>query len=516
MHVTGEAARTRPSETRDVWRDSLALLSICGLAVAVRVVAMLLQPGINHPDEVFQYLEQANRLLHGTGFVPWEYQVGARNWLLPGLIAGCMAVGDLFGPAPAAPLVAVSVLLCAVSLGPVICAFLWGRRCAGFAGAVTAGVLTAVWYHLVYFSTHVLAETFAAAALVVGLYLVYPGGAVRSARRLFAGGMLLGLTIAFRLQLAPAVGIAVIALLRGEGRAQYRALLTGLATPVLLCGLLDWVTWGWPFQSFVMNIYANMIAGVAANFGLKSSLYYVGVTWFAWGLPGIVIVLCALRGGLRLPLPLLLLVAGMIFLVHSAIGHKEERFISPALPLVMTLAGIGSVLVAEWLSRRVGSLLLRRALLTALPMAWAVASLALAVAPPRLWYWHHGRGPIMAMRAINADPGSCGVAVFPARYWPSTGGYTHLRPGLPLFDAGSGSDVIAAQAFNYVISYQPADFSALGYRQVQCWDDPEGGRLELETVHICLWRRPGGCGPSPAQPLTAPAVRLTDGISSWH
>jgi hypothetical protein len=497
----------------DATRDRLALFSLCGLAVAVRAVVLLFHPGIIHPDEVFQYAEPANRLIHGSGLVPWEYQVGARNWLAPGLIAGCMALGDLFGPRPEAPFAAVSVLLCAVSLGPVVCAFLWGRRCAGFAGAVTAGLLAAVWYQLVYFSTHLLAETLATPPLVVGLYLLYPGEPVRSPRRLFVAGLLLGLAIVFRLQLAPAVGIAAIAVLWGEWRGRYPALLTGLATPLLLCGVLDWVTWGWPFQSFVLSVYYNMVTGVAAAyFGVGSPLYYAGLGWFAWGPVGLLIVPCALWGGRRLPL--LLLVAAVIYIVHSVIGHKEERFVSPALPLIMILAGIGSVLAAGWLGRRASSAPLRRALLPAVPVGWAIASFLLATAPQRVWYWNHGRGSILAMRAINADPGACGVAVFPAFRWFYSGGYTHLRPGLPLYAAGSLGDAGAARAFNYVITYRPADFSPLGYVQDRCWDDP-ADRLGL-VEPICLWHRPGLCEPSTAQPMEAAVERFNAVILGPH
>ena len=43
--------------------------------------------GVFWPDEVHQSLEQAHRLVFGYGFVPWEYQLGARSWILPGLLA---------------------------------------------------------------------------------------------------------------------------------------------------------------------------------------------------------------------------------------------------------------------------------------------------------------------------------------------------------------------------------------------------------------------------------------------
>ncbi len=37
------------------------------------------------PDEIFQYLEQAHRIVFGYGVIPWEYEVGARTWLVSAL-----------------------------------------------------------------------------------------------------------------------------------------------------------------------------------------------------------------------------------------------------------------------------------------------------------------------------------------------------------------------------------------------------------------------------------------------
>ena len=174
-------------------RDWIALSAICLVAVVVRLCVMALLPSILHPDEVM-WLEQANRIVNHQGLVPWDFQVGERSWLWPGVIAAFMALGQLFGPPPSSGLGqgACRLLLGILSLAPVTCAFLWGRNVAGFAGAATAALLNAIWYELVYFYAHPISETFAGAALVIGLYLVYPDRLVPSERRLFTGAMMLG------------------------------------------------------------------------------------------------------------------------------------------------------------------------------------------------------------------------------------------------------------------------------------------------------------------------------------
>jgi phosphatidylinositol glycan class B len=496
-------------QERFTQRDWIALLAICLLSVVIRASVMALMPSILHPDEVM-WIEQANRVVNHQGLVMWDFQVGERSWLWPGVIAAFMALGQLFGSPPAAGLAGVSALLCILSLAPVTCAFLWGRNVAGFAGAVTAALLNAVWYELVYFYAHPISETFASAALVIGLYLVYPDRLVPSTRRLFTGAMFLGLTMVVRPQLTPVIGVAVIAIGGLRLRERYPALLAGLAVPILLSGLLDWVTWGWPFHAYFTYVYDLSVGGVANAFGSPNPFYsYIGWEWVAWGVFGIVVVLCAIYGGLRLPV--LLLIVATIFALHSAIGHKEYRYISPALPLLMTLAGIGSVLAAEQLAERLARPEVQRALMVAVPLAWTVASIGLAASPDRIWYWVRSRGSILGPRAVNADKDACGVGIYPNTLWWRFGDYVNLRPGIPLYSAGDTANPIAPNAYNYVLSLQrrnkeqkiddlPADFAQLGYQQVQCWSDPYSRTLLTERT--CLWRRPGTCDPTSAKLLT--------------
>ena len=468
---------------------------------------MALLPSILHPDEVM-WLEQANRLVNHQGLEPWDFQTGERSWLWPGLIAGFMALGQLFGSPPSGGLAGVAVLLCIVSLPPVVCGFLWGRNIVGLPGAVITGVLNAIWFELVYFYAHPLSENFAGAALVTGLYLAYPGRGAASERNIFLGAVMLGLAAVLRPQLIPAIGVAVIAVGGICQRAHYRALLWGLALPIVLSGLLDWITWGWPFHSTIMYIYyQSKVSSVA---GLNPIYSYIGWEAVAWGLFGVVIVLSALYGALRLPL--LFWVAATIFVVHSLVGHKEYRYISPALPLIITLAGVGSTMAADRLADRLGRPQVRRALMVAVPLIWTVASLTLAASPNRIWFWVRSRASILAMRAIDADPQACGVGIYPGKFWWRSGSYVNLRPGIPLYDAGGAATPIAPNAYNYVISLQersrelgrPADlqidFPGLGYEQVQCWTDPYD--RAMLTERMCLWRRPGTCDSQSAKLLT--------------
>ncbi len=90
---------TESPEGQFLPRDWLALLAICLLAVAIRASVMTLLPSILHPDERM-WLEAANRLVNHQGLTTWDFQVGERSWLWPGLMAGFMAIGQLFGAPP--------------------------------------------------------------------------------------------------------------------------------------------------------------------------------------------------------------------------------------------------------------------------------------------------------------------------------------------------------------------------------------------------------------------------------
>src|SRR5687767_8504114 len=91
-----------------------------GLAVgaALRLWVAFTDDGIFWPDEVYQSLEPAHRLVFGYGMVAWEFIEGARNWALPGFIAFWFKLSQLFGlDAPAQYLGVVRTVFVAIAVG---------------------------------------------------------------------------------------------------------------------------------------------------------------------------------------------------------------------------------------------------------------------------------------------------------------------------------------------------------------------------------------------------------------
>ncbi len=489
-----------------------ALLAIVAAALAIRVAVALFLPSIVQQDETFQYLEEAHRLVFGTGLVPWEYVVGARSWVFPGLIAGVIEISHLFGGSPEAASTAVAVFMAILSLTPVITAFLWGWRTGGLTAAASAGALNAVWFELVYFAPHPIAENIAADTLAAGLYVLYPGEPAGAPRRLAVGGFLLGLTLIFRLQLAPAVTVAAAWVCRAEIRARYAPFILGAALPILLSGLLDGFTWDWPFQSMALNVWINLKDGVAEQFSKAPVYQYLSLAVTYWSGALVLIILLALVGARRLPM--LAFIAVTIFAVHTVLTHKEYRFNYPALPLLMTLVGIGSADVAARLLGGPPGRPARLALLWGIPAFWIVTSAVLARSREFYPLWYRDRGSIAAMQIINADRAACGVGIYPADMWDRSGGYAHLRAGLVLYGSSDGDPAAKVEAFNYLITYAPSDFAALGFTRLRCWAEPPGRTIVLDP--ICLWHRPRACEPIAAPPLRAtPPVFLARSHPDW-
>ncbi|HEY4126052.1 MAG TPA: hypothetical protein VGM36_15625, partial [Rhizomicrobium sp.] len=78
-------------------RSGLVIIAVLAAGFLFRFLPLLLWPSISQPDEVFQSLEQGHRLAYGYGLVPWEFDYGARSWLLAYVAAGAMRVSDIFG-----------------------------------------------------------------------------------------------------------------------------------------------------------------------------------------------------------------------------------------------------------------------------------------------------------------------------------------------------------------------------------------------------------------------------------
>lgn len=474
--------RSVPSAASAAATGPTTLAAIFVVAFALRLAVPVLWPGIHYPDEIMQSLEQAHRLVFGNGLVPWEFREGARSWLLPALLAVPMWLGDTLAPQTGAYRLFALALVAALSASSAAIGYAWARR-HGTHHAVSAAVVLCTWFELVYFGARALGEVAAAAFLIAGVYLCTEREQ-RSVRHDLVAGLCLAGAFVFRFHLAPALAMAALWRCRADLRGRWLPMLAGAAIPLLALGMADGIAWSEPFASIVNNFRTNILQGRSHFYGTSGAGWYLIELARHWRYALPAIVLLALWGARREPLPLL--VAATIVLAHSLVAHKEYRFIYPALPLVMFCAALGTAdLLHRWQARRSGTDAHRAALLVACA-TWLATSLALAVAPNMRPEWTRARAGIELMSRAGREA-RCGVGLLAA--WSWTGGYSSLHRNLPLYLLDWNRDRWNTQAFDaWILPQGVLDPRPAGYRLLQC--DVQG---VAGADALCLWIRQGGC-----------------------
>jgi hypothetical protein len=406
---------------------NIALGAIAALGVFLRILALRYEPP-HHPDEFFQYLEPAWGRLTGAGIETWEWRSGIRSWVLPGYHGAWMALlmrlGIHHGPTIVKILQAHWALL-SMSLvwagwrGGLLLArriglnrdavedpseeTYDGKAPLGWPGGLVGALLCAAFPLQVRFSIHTFSEQSSILCLVSALVLAAelattPGRSGRGKAAFM--GVLLGLGLCLRIQhgLLPLVAMLWLLLSRRFALAAVAGIASLL--PILVFGIVDRLTWGGFFSSFVSYVKFNLVEGGATIFGTLPSRWY----WEQFlhrlpiGLP-ILGLLCLL--GLRATWPFVASALGLVILLSTQ-AHKEERFVMLFWPLIL-IAAAGAA--GAWLEPRS-------------PAVWVDGS---PLGPRRLKRWLV-RGLVVAgLATILVDGarhcrGNDFADLFPARY----------------------------------------------------------------------------------------------------
>ncbi len=466
------------------------LVVVLLLALALRL-PLVFWPNVTHPDEIFQYLEPAWRRLGHDGIVTWEWRDGIRSWFLPTLFEGPIALGDWLAPGGAGAFIVSRLAVALASLSIVVSAWFFGARISR-THAILAAFVAAIWFEIVYFAPHTLSEPLAT-ALILPAALLLTGAPSR--RHLAIGGGLLALAFVWRFQYAPALAVFALAPCWRQWRNAL-PLAAGALVVLLLAAMVDVAHGAMPFEWLVLNIRQNLMYDRASEFGVSSTVVYLGLQSVIWS-GATLLLLCALWRGWR-HAPLLIVAAAVNVAFHSAIAHKEYRFIFLSIALLIIAAALGS---ADW----VEMLREKRERRWALPLvagSWAFVSLGLADATrPMQENWARGTGMARLATELRHDGELCGAALYITSY--------HLLPGRerlvgasPLYAfypkdplAKGRLPALAKQhegAFNRILappeaaSELPADFS-----QGRC------ASMDKDGV-ACIFARRGGCDASAA------------------
>lgn len=472
---------TTPRDSTHELKNALQYLwLLLAVALCLRLWVFRAFPSIYWADEIFQTQEPAHRLAFGAGVITWEYRLGMRSWVLPGILAGVMKATSWLAPGSSGYIFGTAFFFSFFSLSAVWFAFFWCRRYFGDDYALLAGFTNAIWFELANFGPRALSEVLAGNLLLPAIYFgsVKAGHSGQDRRRLFFVGLLLGLAACLRIQLVPAVLLVTLWVVWFDWRTRLLPIGLGILSIATIFGAVDALTWSFPFYSYIAYFRENILHHRAVNFGSLPWYYYLGSLFVHTG----PLVLFALIGVRRSPILGWIILA--VVLPHSAIDHKEFRYIYAALPLLLTLSSIGLLDSIRFLAGKTKLAFGAKTKLLIPAGIVLICSLALAAAFPR---WKKASGGLRTFSRLSRDREACGLALVQINWW-DTGGYTYLHRPIPMFvfpdprAAGSESPV-----FNRVVAPESTPLSFSGYSVAACQNG------------VCLYRRLGTCQPGGAE-----------------
>lgn len=458
----------------DIRRADRALLSILAVALVLRA-AIAWWPPIHHADEVWQYLEPARALFGDRWIETWEYRAGARSWLMPGIFAPAVAIGQALAPGTMLETVLPRLMCALLATGGVAAAAGLGWRVSRAHGLV-AGFVAAIWYEAVYFGPRTLSEPIAVSLMLIAAWLL----TAARRRRDLAAGLALGFAAMVRFHYAPAAAILVLVAVGRDWR-RWPAIILGGVLALGISVLVDMLVGGSaPFGWILRNFSLNIVDNRSAQFGVEPAWWYLEAIWRLWGWATLPILALALAGARRYPA--LLAAAVLNLAIHMAVPHKEYRFILLTTLFLVTLAAIGSVDLAQrWRDRRWT--------LPAIGAAWLATSILCGALGSSAATWgNYGR--LIAAWSAAGHSNACAVGIYATRQWP-VASYAMFHHNVPIyhFDAGQAAAGRASRAFNVAIAPESRGGELPGFRMVHC---------DARVREFCVYRRPGGCAPTSA------------------
>lgn len=313
---------------------------IIAFAVAVRVLTAVTSDSFNHPDENFQILEQAHRVVFGYGFVPWEFRFSARSWIVPDFMAILLYPFKFLGlDNPNIYVPSIKILLSLFSVIIVISAYHIGKNIFSPKAGLWAAFFCALWYESIYFSIRPLSEVWATTFFIAAYALSF---CRRSRRYVVLAALLACMSAAVRINYIPVVivllSVSILSLEKGWRKRYFLSVIAG----VLLVGVFETVTQGRPFISYI-NFYnidkSFFMAGSPGSFFSTDYLRFLGYSSFYLYYVMLVagILFWRKNGGMISTI----LIALLSHVLIPAKGYQiDYRHIYIVIPLILTIGGI--------------------------------------------------------------------------------------------------------------------------------------------------------------------------------
>ena len=528
-----------PDCNAPVWSHLWTLLAV---GFALRLLAAFSSDWTYRADEIMQYLEQAHRFVFGSGFMPWEIRIGARNMLLVAPAAGLMALCESAGGGTDCYIPAIKFLDSSLSLVVPASLYFVGRRVYGETAGRVALAVGCLWYEFIVLAPHLMAEQTATILILAGLACVpavqgkgvlsresgnplkgngFPLSRERIKERewikgrewigLWLAGFFIGLGGLLRLPYIPVAGLLGLLILWRTPVRFAPHLIGGAFVSLLVAGTADYVAWGGFYHSAFSYLEA---ASLTDNFGdvhgetpWHIQLRKMAVCSFGlW--PAVLIAAAAdwRRHWLALG------IAVVVLVVHAAVNsHIYTHVILVWAALALALGGIASrppaFLRAVF---RGGNKLAAAGVVVAISLAGATHLLpGLAHSfwwdfkHPRFFFYEHPAAPVgrfLSGVAPERMRGALWTGVDPL--W--TGGYFYFHHNAPYWHEGLAShrEMLRGRALSETASFVAAPDPqgaqralAAGFREVanfggvRVFENPEpervapGGKFPLGMGH---------------------------------
>lgn len=343
-------------------RFSLVFWVIVGVGLLIRLGLAVFSTGMHWPDEQFQTLEPASKIVFGYGLMSWEWQEGFRSWIAPVFFMPILFLCKVFGSTGGlGPIVAARILMAILSL-----AILFGvdrllaRMRAERRVRLLVAAFLALFPGLIQWAPATLTDS-----LVAAIWWFALPKALRELdlHRTVRAGIWLGLPILFRPQAALlGIGFGLVMLATRRGRGQAIGVAIGGGFMAGIYGLVDWITLGFPFAS----LYRQLSEGLKKSefYGVSPWWDYFPRTWEDQGAAWMTIATASILIGLALRFgrhrrisrrsdwPRILGPIVLYLLVHFWIKHKETRFIVVVYPAIALAAGWGWNQLMRYLEKR--------------------------------------------------------------------------------------------------------------------------------------------------------------------
>jgi len=379
-----------------------------GIAGVLHILAAIFSLGFYHFDEHFQTLEFLSLRLGKTTAteLPWEYSHEMRAWIQPILyeaIARGMRWSGILNPMDWA----LSFRLLSAALGFIslwmiaLCIPKWTQSEKTERWCLR---LLALCWFVPYLHARTSSESISGSLFFIGLALF-----ILKPARVFWVGVLLGLAFQFRYQTAVmSVGFLAWIILLKHPRRKMGDLIGAFALTLGGGIILDRIGYGhWTFTPW-NYLYYNLVQGQSSEFGVEKWYYYFTELTRVPPL-GALVGLSTVIFWIRRPKHILTWTTLPLFLVHTAIAHKELRFLFPlasALPIMIVLGWDGLLphLTSVWRFAQIGLCLL-------IPIdviALVISTMKPSYAPVKFYnyiYSHHvWESPIHELYYSGDDP----------------------------------------------------------------------------------------------------------------